>query len=184
MQHMIPADPRKATRECVPGSVLRTMISGSGPGAAGYSVAASELEGTYYVSLLEFYDPATHSAPKAQYDVPPTPEGVVVRYREAHDDPVSAGEDFGSFKTLLLQEGLIQNGEPERVGLNQLIRVVENHRKRVMFDRLHSHPELEDDPDYREELESLIASEIPDEHKREALDSLSRLGRRRNTDTG
>lgn len=102
--------------------------------------------------------------------VPPVPEGVVVLFQRAQEDPVMAGEDYGFIKTSLLQEAV--DPEDRLTGLQRLEHWIADYKRRTLFERLYSNPELTRDPEYRAELESQIEEVVPDAEEREMLHSL------------
>lgn len=181
------AETEQLVRLSLPGQEQARMIAGSlnNPQSGTYVVAVSYLEGSWYTSLLELYDPETLPAqpaadtesssevtrmrPRQFPGVPPVPEGIAVRLQSVHDNPVEAGADYGFIRSSLLQEGV----EPhERLtGLQRLEHWIKKREQKVPLERLYSNPELAGDPEYRAELERQIQAIVPDPEEREALHS-------------
>lgn len=86
--------------ETVPGTVRQSFEAARRPGHTEYCAVLSQTEAGYCVSFLEI-----------------GPDGARLAYSESFDDPLAAGEDFGFFKTLLLEEGrLAENGFRPGIG--------------------------------------------------------------------
>lgn len=166
----------------LPGDEVNRLVAGNleDPRVGAYVAAVSYLEGSWYVSLLQLYDTsqATRSIPDESRaviprqfpGVPPTPEGVAVRFRREYDDPLEAGATYGFLQTSLLEEG--KEPDEQLVGLQKLERWIANCEQGQIFERLYSNPELAEDPHYRAELERQIQALVPDPEEREALHSL------------
>lgn len=77
--------------ETVPGTVRQSFEAARRPGQPEYCAALSQTAEQYCVSFLEIGT-----------------DGARLAYSESFTDPLAAGEDFGFFKTLLLEEGRLQ----------------------------------------------------------------------------
>lgn len=148
------------------------MVAGNleDPEVGAYVAAVSKLGACWYTSLLELYDPSPEAGRPRQFPgVPPTAEGVAVRFRGTYDDPVEAGSTYGFLRATLLDEA----AEPEDrlAGLDKLEQWIARCEQGQAFERLYANPELAEDPRYRAELERQIESLVPDPEEREALHS-------------
>ncbi len=166
--------PEELTRVSVPGEIDRKLGPGPEPHPC-RALVLSELDGRWYVSLLEFYDPETEEPPRAAEGVPPTPEGVVITYRAEHERAVEAGEDFGEFFRALLEEA--HEPEERATGMARVEEKIRSARAEGLFERRYGDPYLRDDPDYAAALEDEIEREVPDPERRGFLDSFERFRR-------
>lgn len=168
----------QAIDEAVPGKVLADHLAGAGPGEAGYAAVASELDGRYYVSFIEFYVPGDGEGPKPQHGIPPTPAGLAVTYREDYPSALEAGARFGFFRTLLMEEGRLTE-EGFRPGLGYIHTMVEAHKGSVIAERCcQAGIETEgEDPDYEAQLARDLEAQVPTEGSRRAMISRAELGR-------
>jgi hypothetical protein len=164
--------PEDLLRASVPGEIDRKLGPGPEPDP-GYALVLSELDGRWYVTFLEFYDPETQEAPRAAGGAPPTPEGVAITYRAEHGRAVEAGEDFGEIFRALLEEA--RQPEERVTGMARVEEKIRGARAEGLFRRRYGDPELRGDPDYAAALDEEIEREVPDPERREFLDSFERF---------
>lgn len=161
----------------VPGEIRANSVFGSGPGEIGYAAIVSELDGEFFVSFIEFYDPRVE-APKPQYGVPPTPEGLAVTYRESYPTELAAGQRHGFFTALITEQSRMDE-EGFEPGLAYLLKVVDNHKGRILAERAYEAGTDElDDPGYQRRIEEDLAEQVPGEINRESLRSWARFKHR------
>lgn len=150
--------------------------------------ALSLLKDIYYVSYLEFSSPREkQSNGPAARGVPPTEDGVTVRYQQRMgESTLQAAMNYYHIVFAMLDE--IKEPEERLHGKDLIEKKIANARKHDLFDEYNSLVESEagsndNDPrdDFyetaRTEVEGEIEDAVPDPEERHRLDSFSRFRR-------